>query len=107
MKAASLYRGQSFASQSPPLSYANTVRAGSNSSGSGRVSKSVSFSDNTPSTQSSTRSIPKRANEQGIEGGAIVVDLQGSEQADTEQARRKFTEVLQAVEDLHKVDVED
>jgi len=85
MKAASPYWGQSFASQSPPLSYADTVGAGSNSSGSARVSKSVSFSDDTPSTQSSTRSVLKRANEQGIEGGAIVVDLQGSELVDTEQ----------------------
>jgi len=59
MKAASPYWGQSFASQSPPLSYADIVGAGFNSSGSARVSKSVSFSDDTPSTQLSTRSILK------------------------------------------------
>jgi hypothetical protein len=49
------------------------------------------------------RSILKTASEQGMDGSAIVVELQGSELGDTEQARGKFTEVLRAVDGLEEL----
>ncbi|KAK5285691.1 hypothetical protein LTR16_004484 [Cryomyces antarcticus] len=105
MKAYSPYWGQSLASQSQPQSYESVARSGSNSSGSaGGSPKSVSFSSSDSSPRSSMRSILRTASEQGMNGSAIVVELQGSELADTEQARSKFTEVLRATEGLEELE---
>lgn len=49
------------------------------------------------------RSILKTASEQGMDGLAVVIELQGSELGDTEQARGKFTEVLRAVDGLEEL----
>ncbi|KAK5145578.1 hypothetical protein LTR04_001262 [Oleoguttula sp. CCFEE 6159] len=108
MKAYSPYWGQSLASQSQPQSYASVARSGSNSSGSaGGFPKSVSFSSSDSSPRSSMRSILRTASEQGMNGSAIVVELQRSELADTEQARSKFTEVLRATEGLEELEFRD
>ena len=79
----------------------------SGSSGSFGGPKRVSFSNSDSSNRSSRRSILKTASEQGVEGAAIAIDLHESDLADTEQARRKFTEALRAVEGLSEIDFQD